>query len=174
MKTQTVRDQLKTAGSIIAVLEHPDGRIERHECENLIMSTGDDHYAQRGAAETPTNFTSPVMELYEAGAPAPAKGDNRSVLTGTLVAGSQKAIDGTYPKTNDTDPENTGAGTNVVSWLVTYTGGEANSAAITDVCITNTSPGASEPLLMRAQFAAFGKTAGTVLRFFINHSVTGI
>lgn len=165
---------------VVVVLQRADGTKETHESKNIVTDAGDLFYAQRGVSTLPTNFTDGagafdgIMELYNGASGAPAKGNNRSNLAG-LVTGSAKAMDSTYPKVNDGDTDNTGAGTDVVSYRVSYLTSEANAANIADVIITNPSPGASEAVLMHAEFAAvFTKTSSDTLKVFVNHQMNGV
>lgn len=166
-------DKLKYSGKVVAVLRNEEtGKEQVFETKNLIVTTGEVYYAERGAAETPTNAFG-IMELGSAGG-TPAAADNRSNVT-AFVSTSQKAFDATYPKTNDGDADNTGAGVGVVTYLVSYTTSEANHAAITDVIITNVTPGATEPVLMHAKFgASINKTSSDTLKVFINHTPAGV
>jgi len=165
---------------VVVILEGPGGR-RVHESTNIVTDAGDLFYAERGVAQAvPTNFTTAggvfdgIMELYNGASGVPAKGNNRSSLVG-LVAGSAKAMDATYPKINDSDPDNTGAGTDIVTYRVSYLTTEANATGIADVIITNPTPGASEPLLMHAEFAApFDKTSSDTLKVFVNHRMNGV
>jgi len=167
-------------GRVVVVITKADGTKETHVSKNIVTDAGDLFYAQRGVAALPTNFTDgssvfdAIMELYNGASGAPAKGNNRSNLTG-LVTGSNKAMDSTYPKVNDGDADNTGAGTDIVTYRVSYTTSEANASNIQDVIITNPSPGASEALLMHAEFgAAFTKTSSDTLKVFVNHQMNGV
>lgn len=174
----TVRKVINT--KVVVVLERADGTKQVHESKNIVTDAGDLFYAQRGVSTLPTNFTDGssvfdgIMELYNGASSAPAKGNNRSSLAG-LVTGSAKAMDSTYPKVNDGDTDNTGAGTDIVTYRVSYLTSEANAANIADVIITNPSPGASEALLMHAEFAAaFTKTSSDTLKVFVNHQMNGV
>lgn len=165
---------------VVVVLERADGTKQVHESKNIVTDAGDLFYAQRGVNSLPTNFTDGagafdgIMELYNGASGAPAKGNNRSSLAG-LVTGSAKVIDATYPRLNDGDTDNTGAGTDIVTYRVSYLTSEANAANIADVIITNPSPGASEALLMHAEFAAaFTKTSSDTLKVFVNHQMNGV
>jgi hypothetical protein len=160
-------------GTVVVVLKNEKtGKIRRYRTKNIVTNAGDLHYAERGAAETPTNFTSAAMEYGTAGN-APGKSSDRSDLT-TKTSGSLKNIDGTYPMTNDSDGDNTGSGTDIVSWRVSYLTSEGNDTSIDRLILTNQSPGASEPVLMYALFAAsFNKTASDTLKVFVNHTFTG-
>jgi len=137
---------------------------------NIVTNDGDLHYAERGAAETPTNAFG-VHEMASAG--TPGKGNNRSNFT--TIASTEKVHTATYPKTNDGDADNTGAGTDIVTWLVSYTKVDFNHSAITHGIITNATPGASEVLLTGYAFAAsFEKTANDTLKVFVNHTMNGV
>jgi len=164
--------KFKVTGRIVAVLKNVDTGEERViESNNLVTDAGEIHYAQKIPGETPTNAFG-ILELGSAGT-APAATSNRSAVT-TKVASSQKAFDAGYPKSNDGDADNTGSGTNVVSYLVSYGTGEANDGAIDRCIITNATPGATEPVLMYATFTAFAKTSSDTLKFFVNHTLAGV
>lgn len=157
----------KIKGYVVAVLENvKTGKKRVFKSKNIVCTTGEIYYAERGAGASPTNAFG-IFELGTAGN-APAAGSTRVDVT-SKVASSQKAHDSTYPKANDGDSDNTGAGVDVTSYRVSYTTGEANSAGINRVIITNASPGASEPLLMYAEFTAFTKTSADTLKMFVNH-----
>lgn len=167
-----VKEKLRMCGQIICVLEDIyTGKKRVFESDNIITDTGDIYYAQVGSGNTPTNVFG-IMELGSAGN-APAKTSDRSDVT-TKITDSQKAFDSTYPKANDSDGDNTGSGTDVTTYLVSYVPGEANDPAIDRVIITNTAPGTSEPLLMYATITSFAKTSSDTLKVFINHTMTGI
>ncbi len=137
---------------------------------NLVSDAGDLYYAQLGAEEASTNaFGVHEMQTATTGL---IKAANRSDFT--AIASSEKAHTATYPKTNDGDADNTGAGTDIVTYLVSYLKADFNDAAITHGIITNITPGASEPILTGYAFAAsFAKTADDSLKVFVNHEMLG-
>lgn len=169
-------------GQVLAILDDSYDKIIVPGL-NIVTDVGDTFYAYRGANEQPANdhFTSGaaltfdgIMELYNGASASPAKGNDRSNLT-DLVTGSAKVIDATYPTRNDGDSDNSGAGADVITYRVSYTTGEANDTGIADVIITNPSPGASENLLMHAEFASsFDKTSSDTLKVFVNHTMNGV
>lgn len=173
------RPKLQVLGLVVCVLKNVEtGELAVHKAKNIVTNDGDLYYAQRGVNATPTNFTSGatfdgIMELYNGASGAPGKAVDRSNMAG-LVSGSAKAMDGTYPLVNDADGDNTGAGADVITYRVSYTTGEANASNIADVIITNPTPGASEPILMQAEFTPFTKTASDTLKVFVNHTITGV
>lgn len=165
--------ELRTAGYLFAVLTDRHGRRRLGGVgTNIVTDAGDVWFAQQAAGETPTNAFG-LLELGTAG-DAPGKASNRSNMT-TKVTGSQKAFDGTYPKTDDGDADNPGSpGTDVVTWLVSYTTAEANDTGIDRAIITNTSPGASEPVLAYGTLTSFNKTSSDTLKFFWNITLNGV
>lgn len=155
--------------NVLAVLAGPAGRV-LVPAANIVTDAGDIYYAQRGAAEVPTNAFG-VHEMASAG--TPAKGANRSAFT--TIGSTEKAHAATYPKTNDGDADNTGAGVDVCTYLASYTKADFNHSAITHGIITNATPGASEALLTGYAFAAsFEKTANDTLKVFVNHEQLGV
>lgn len=154
--------------NVLAVLSGLEGKL-LIPASNIVTNAGDLHYAQKGAGESPTNAFG-VHELASAG--TPGKAANRSSFT--PIASTEKANTGGYPTTNDQDADNTGAGTDIVSFLATYAKADFNHAAITHGMMTNVTPGASEPILTGYAFAAsFAKTADDTLKVFVNHEFTG-
>jgi hypothetical protein len=192
MNKNAIQDDLTLRGNVVVVLENQiTGKKRTFVSKNIVTDAGDLYYAERGALLTtgtpigpvPTNFTDTngvpdmIMELYD-NSPAnnaPAKANDRSDLLGTLAPSSGKAIDATYPKVNDGDSDNTGAGTDIITYRVSYLTSEANQADNTDVILTNPSPGASEPIIMHAEFgASFTKTSADTLKVFVNHRMNGV
>lgn len=155
--------------NVLAVLVRPDGRWLM-PASNIVTDAGDLYYAQLGASESPTNAFG-VHELASAG--TPAKGADRSAFT--MIGSTEKAHTATYPKTNDGDADNTGAGTDIVTYLATYAKGDFSATGITHGIITNATPGASEPILTGYAFAAsFDKTSNDTLKVFVNHQMNGV
>lgn len=181
------KHRIGVTGHVVVVLTSPTGATKTIETHNIVTDAGDLYYAERAVADlnagtpVPTNFTDVngtfdgIMELYTAtGSAAPAKGNDRSDL-GTLITDSDQGMDSGYPTVNDSDPNNTGAGTDVATYHVSYATGDANGSDIGDVIITNPSPGATEALLMHAEFAStFEKTSTDTLDVFVNHTFNGI
>ena len=174
-------DQVAVTGVVVVVLTNEEtGEKQTHVSRNIVCDAGDLYYAERCVATAiPANFVDGsgdfdgIMEMYEVDSGAPAKANDRSDL-GTLITGSDQVMDGGYPKVNDLDGDNTGAGVDIVTYLVSYALGDGNGD-ITDVILTNPTPGASEALLMHAEFAApFAKTGADTLKVFINHQINGV
>jgi hypothetical protein len=167
-------EKLGMRGKILAVLTHANGDILEVEGINLITDDGDTYYAQLAAAETPTyDFKGANAGLLlGTGTNAPAKG-NTSVQT--VVSGSGKTRKSTYPKTNDTgDSDNTGDGTDILTWTYEYLVSEANASSISEGAIVNNTTTPTH-CLTRFLFAApFTKTSSDTLKVIVNHQFNGI
>ncbi len=165
-----MKDRATVRGRLVVVLKDVrTGRIRVHVSNNLVTSAGEVFYAQKGAGEATTN-TFTTLELGTAG-DAPAAGSNRSNMI-TKVSGSQQSVDGGYPKTDDDDADNSGSGTTVVSHRYQYGTTEANETSIDRAIVTNATPGASEPVLCYATFAAsFDKNDTDTMKIFVNHTI---
>jgi hypothetical protein len=139
---------------------------------NIVTDEGDKFYAQSACGETPTkSFTS--LYLCTAGPATPAKDDDTDEYT--EHAGSEKAASAGYPKTNDDDGDNTGAGVDVISWKFEYTTGDGPFVAITHSYISIASAGAAEAILNSYKWAAsWGKDSSTSCKVFANHTANGV
>ena len=166
--------------NIVAVITRKDGKKRIIRARNIVGDAGDIYYAQKAVAETPTNdFT--TAELGDNASDAtgwvtshPGKTSNRSHMSGK-ISGTQKAVASGYPKTNDTDPDNTGGGVDVATWKFGWTKADFAANNIIAMLITKTSPGASEAILTGFSFvAAFNKTADDTLTVFVNHTMNGV
>ena len=90
------------------------------------------------------------------------------------IAGSNNVFDAAFPKRNDGDGDNTGAGVDIVSFLTSYTTGDFNDGGTTIknfAILDNASPVDGSLLLTHGQIAAFNKTGTDTLKFFINHEM---
>lgn len=139
---------------------------------NIVTNDGDRYYAQRMAAESPTNT---FRTQYVGTSGTPTKSSNYSTFSAGIIAGSAKTTTAGYPKTDDTDTDNTGAGTDIVTHLAEWAKADFTGTSITIGIITNATPGASEPLLTGYSFAAsFDKTSNDTLKVFVNHEALGV
>lgn len=164
--------------NVLGVLTREDGSVQLVAAANIITDAGDVYYAQKAAGETPTN-TFANLYLSAAAFSSPAK-DSDSDDLASVISGSSKAPTATYPKTNDGDSDNTGAGTDVLTWLYSYTKADFNNAAITAGAIaasgvTSWGAGAgTDPLLSAFNLTSFAKTSNDTLKFFVNHTFNGV
>jgi hypothetical protein len=88
-------------------------------------------------------------------------------------------MDSNYPKVNDGDSDNTGSGTDIATWLASWTTSDFNSNAIIGGCIHvaggasgATTPGATK-LLTHFSLTSFNKTSSDTLKIFVNHTFNG-
>jgi len=162
--------------NICIIKESTDGQKTWYYTENIVTDSGDLYYAQKGAGESPTNdfaSASGRMEL-RTGSATPAKADTYQQVT-TPITTSRKAIDSGYPKTNDSDTDNTGAGTDIVTWRTSWTTGDFSSNAILGGCIHvgGASPTNATKVLTHFSIASFDKTSSDTLKIFVNHTFNG-
>lgn len=172
---------MRIKGHIVCVITNSKtGEKRVLETKNIVTNDGDAFYAHRATKATPAKFVdggnafNGKMELYNGASAAPGKTDDRDVMVG-LVTGSGQAIDATYPKLNDGDSDNTGAGAEIVTYRVSYALGALVATGIADVVIGEATPGAGTKLLMHALFGApFDMTALDSLKCFCNHAIAGV
>jgi hypothetical protein len=155
--------------NVLAVLGTPYGKLI-YPAANIVTDAGDIYYAQLAAGESPTNNFN-THELASAG--TPDKAADRSDFT--MIGSTQLTQAASYPRTNDPDADNTGAGADIRTTLASYTKASFSHAAITHGIVTVATPGASAPLLTGYAFAAsFAKTTNDTLKVFVNHEMLGV
>lgn len=162
------------AGNVVAILTRADGTREIYHADNIVTDAGDVWYAQKIGGETPTNnFNTMVLGN---GTPAPTwtKTSNYGNLAGAIAA-SAKVVTSGYPRRNDTDPDNTGAGVKVITWQFSWAAADFGATGINQAVITVPSPVASSPILTGFNFSpAFDKTTSDTLKVIVNHTVSGV
>lgn len=164
-------DRMGIKGKIVVVLEGPEKGKRVFETENIITTAGDVFYAQMGAGETPTNA---FANLYLGSTATPSTGKSSNFGSITLISNTNKAPSSGYPKSNCTDTDNTGGGTNVVTYKYAYAKADFSHSAITEGVIATATAGGTDPVLCHFAFAAaFEKTANDTLACFINHETEG-
>lgn len=171
---QVLGDEMQIGGLVLAILRNEETGLERvYVTHNIVTDAGDTHYAQRGCAESPTNAFD-QLELGDSSSGAPGKSSTTSTIN--LIASTAKAVKATYPKTNDGDSDNTGAGVDVATWTFEYTAGDFNSSDITDGIICVNGHGAAAPVLTHFEFTggSFAKTASDTLKVIVNHTFNGV
>lgn len=151
---------------------------------NEVTNDGEIGYANQAAEEAPgANEDFFVTALSNEQLANPAS-QNAILATDTwdqfdnppaaAIAGSNKNFDTAFPKRNDGDADNTGAGVDIVSFLTSYTTGDFNDGGTTIKNFSindNNAPVNATKLLTHGQIAAFNKTATDTLKFFINHEM---
>ncbi len=174
-------ENVKVIQNVVALEIKSNGTRTYHYGKNLLVDTGELYYTKRMAQEAPSpDFsTDGRMELNNpASADTPAAGDTYDEMLTPIVA-SRKVIDATYPTRDDQDADNPGAGANVFTWRVTWTGGDFDTESANDitggVIHEQASPIGSSPLLNHWNFAiAFGKLSTSTLIVWINHTLVGV
>jgi hypothetical protein len=172
-----VGNQINPDLNICIVKEAQDGTKTWYYAKNIVTDDGDLFYAQQSVGETPTSDfdgASGRMEL-RTGTATPAKSDTYTSVT-TPVTASRKIIDSTYPTTNDSDSDNTGAGTDIVTWRTSWTTSDFNATAIIGGCIHvgAASPVSGTKLLTHFSITSFDKTSSDTLKIFVNHTFNGV
>ena len=163
--------------NILAVVQGPEGCV-LHAGSNIVTNSGDVYYAERMVAATPTNtFNSCYLSTVNWDATHPQKASTSTNIA-SMISGAEKAVDGTYPKVNDDDTDNTGAGTDVATWRFSYAKGDFNDTDIDAGAISTASVpawGSGGTVLLAAfDLSSFAKTANDTLKLFVNHTANGI
>jgi hypothetical protein len=160
--------------NVVVVLEKGNGekKIWKYEDINIVTDAGDRYYAQRAAGETPTdNFN--TMYLGNGTQPTWTKTSNYGTLAGA-ISGSAKTVASGYPKTNDTDPDNTGGGVDVVTWKFSWAKADFSATGINQAVISISGASSSSPILTGFNMTPFDKTSNDTLTIFVNHSFEGV
>ena len=159
------------ADAFVVLTNEKTGAVRVIPGRNLVTDEGDKFYAQSACGEAPT-YTFANLYLATAGPATPAKDDDYSDFT--VAGGSEKAPTATYPKTNDGDSDNTGAGVDVISWKYEYLTSDGPFTDITHSFIAEASASGTDPLLNSYKWgAAWSKDAATSAKIFANHTVNG-
>jgi len=170
---KSLKERLASKVNVIAILENKKtGEKRIIKTHNIVTNDGDVYYAQSGAAESPTN-TFNSMYLGTTGSPSTGKTSDYSDIT--FQSGSEKLVKSTYPKTDDGDSDNTGAGVDKVTWTFEYSAGDGNWTGITEGIISIASASGSDPVLTHFSFGgAFNKDSSTTLKVIVNHEANGV
>jgi hypothetical protein len=165
-------EHIGVLGNVVAVLKDENDReIYRQEAHNIVTNDGDVYYAQKAVGETPTDdFTAGGMRLGS-GTTTPVKA-NTDVTT--FITSATVAEETGYPKTNDTDADNTGGGTDNVTWKFIFTAASFNSSGIAEGAIVDNTTTPTAALSHFLFAAAFTKSASNKLIVFVNHTFNGV
>lgn len=164
--------------NILLILENFRGK-ELMAAHNIVTDAGDVYYAQKAGSESPTNTFNTLYLSTVDWSPAPAKDTDTDDLA-SVISGGSKAVDSTYPKTNDGDADNTGAATDTLSWRFSYGKADFNdpsvdAGAIAATGLTSWGAGSGvHPVLTAFDLTAFAKTANDTLKVFVNHNFLGV
>ena len=180
--------EIDPKNNICLVVTHEDGSKDWWYGSNLVTNDGDIYYAKKAAGETPAsneNFGASACVLQNpASANTIAKTDAYAQVTNPITTtGAVRPLTATYPKTADSDSDNTGASADAISyrfdWAITQintaSGNPITGGAIYDV--GQTSPVAATKILTHWNFtspATFHKTSTDTLKLFVNHTFNGV
>lgn len=162
--------QQSRRGNCLAVLENLNtGKKKYIWGSNIITLKGNRWYATRAMAEA-SNFAVIALRL---GINSTAVSNTDSDV-GTSFTSCGLSIDTGYPLTSDADTDNTGRGSTVNTWRVTYATTDVSQIGIIELVLAD-SKTAPTNILNRAKFAAaFDKTAADTLKVFVNHTMLGV
>lgn len=176
---------LKKKENVLLILQDAaTGRVEKVvQAANIVTNDGAEYYAEKGAGETPT-YTFNLGRFALASSYRSTEAVTRTLndLVFSTLSGIQ-AFDSTYPKTNDTDSDNTGSGVRVVTYRRTYTTAQANfTIKALAICRAGyTTNGASSASLRKilnyltlSAAQQITKTSSQTLKAFANHSFQGV
>jgi len=173
------------ADNVVRVLSFPEispsGNVDMIKefdyTHNLVTNDGEIYYAKKGAGETPATNENFGSGRFEIGTTAYTEAEtdtftNFDVGGSSKIANSRQTFTSGYPKTNDTgDADNTGDGTDVVSYAVNYSASSWNDSSVEQGVIhDNASPVSATKLLCSFSFTSFAKTASDTLKIFVNHA----
>lgn len=137
---------------------------------NIVTNSGDRYYSEEGAGSAPF-FSVAGMKLGTGVTAA----DKTDIDIETVISGSELAIDGSYPTTNDSDTDNTGAKIDATTWRRSYSKTDFNQTGISEVAIVDNIGGAATNALMRAIFSpTWDKTSNDTAKVFVNHEFLGV
>ena len=189
----TMPETLDPKNNICVVLQKTDGTKHWFYGSNIVTNDGDIYYAKRACGETPSTDENFGAVASGAGATcilqnpssanSLAKADDYGEVTNPIVtSGAQKDCTSAYPKTNDGDSDNTGAGTDVVTYKFSWTTSQIDTSsgnAITGGCIVdkNSTLADGKKILTHWNFASpasFHKTSTDTLTLYVNHTMNGV
>lgn len=156
--------------NVLAILDGPGGQLIIPG-QNIVTNDGDIYYAQKVVGEQPTDdFTAGGLRLGTSNT-AVAKTDTDVTTFGT--DGDIAETSG-YPKTNDLDADNSGAGTDIVTWKFQYGTGDGNITGIQEGAITDSLSSPTAALTHFLFASSFNKTSDFTLRVYVNHRFNGV
>lgn len=184
--TKTVKVTRPFYNVVMVLKDAATGKVLRVvQSHNRVVDDGTLYYAQRGANETPTyTFNAGKLALASSYLVTEASGTTQTLGRLTFGSGTSgiRNFDSTYPKTNDSDTDNTGAGVRVVTYRRTYATSEANfTIKALGICRNGatTNPAAAASLRKILNYLTFAtaeqitKTSSQTLKVFVNHTFSG-
>lgn len=189
----TIPETIDPQNNICVVLTKTDGTKHWFYGKNIVTNDGDIYYAKRACGETPAsneNFGAvsggagaTCILQNPSSADTVAKTDAYGQVSNPIVtSGAQKDCTSGYPKTNDSETDNTGRGTDVVTYKFSWTTSQIDTSsgnAITGGCIVDKAAtlGSSVKILTHWNFSSpssFHKTSTDTLTLYVNHTMNGV
>ena len=168
--TKRERERILAGDALLVLENHKTREVKRVWGRNIVTDEGDKWYAEKICGESPTNVFANLY-LATGGPVTPAKTDNYGSFTGVT---GEKAKTAGYPKTNDDDVDNTGAGVDIVSWKFEYTTVDGPFTSITHSFISKAAAIGTDPILNSYKWAAaWSKDNATSAKIFANHEMLG-
>lgn len=161
-------DEMQMRGQAIALLESLDGRKQYIYGSNLIGTSGNKYYANKAVGTS--LFLVNGMRLGTASVTVSAA----DIDVGTSIVNAALSIDATYPMVSDTDTNNTGRGSNVVTWRTTFSAATFSQVGVCEVALCDSTASPTTALTHALFAAAFDKTMTDTLTVYINHTFTGV
>lgn len=182
--TVTYAPAKKRENVLLILQDAATGRVEKVvNASNLVTNAGAEYYAEQGANETPTyTFNKGKLALASSYRSTEAATRTLNDLVFSTLSGIQ-SFDSGYPRTADTDGDNTGSGVRVVTYRRTYSTSQANMT-IKALAIARhgytTNPAGSASLRQILNYLTLSaaqqitKTSSQTLKTFCNHSFAGV
>jgi hypothetical protein len=173
-----VEERMSIRGHVLLILKEEDGTIvQREEIENLVTTAGKEFYMEAinesiGGGSAPTPATTKMALGLSGSAATPAVGNDLDDV-GVADAEGIRTVEATYPKINDGDSDNTGAGAHTLTWKCIWPAGQYTQSTIGDVAVTETAaafPTSGEAIVNHGTFTNINKTATQTLTVYVNHS----
>jgi len=158
--------------NVCAIIRDKFGEIKSIiRAKNIVTNAGDLFYAQMAAGEAVTNaFANCILGTGDV---AEDKADDFADVG--KIADTEKAPSAGYPKTNDSDTDNSGKAVDSVTYKYEWTTGDFNAASVVCGAIVVAAASGTDPILTRFLFAApFAKGADQTLTLYVNHNFLGI
>jgi hypothetical protein len=172
-----MQDKAEATGTVVIELRDKDGKLkDRQVLKNLITDAGDLYHCTRIASAVapaaPADATKVTGMKLGTGTTAVAKNGAGAALV-TYLAGSNKALDATYPQV-----ASLGAGLGyTVTYQCTFGAGVATNGALTEVVLVNDSAtdatSTAANTVARVVFTATPKASTDVLTISWQHKQLG-
>lgn len=177
------KNSVPIGGNVLLILKDArTGQVQKVvHAHNKVTNDGLQFYAKKGVGETPTyTFNAGKIALASSYKSVETVTATLGLLTfGSANTSGIQNFDSGYPKTNDSDTDNTGAGVRVATYRCTYATADANfTIKALAICRNGatTNPAASASLrkilnyLTLATAERITKTSSQTLKVFVNHS----